>query len=62
MIKVKSMDYEKDIDQQTTRQQQEMERDRKIAETFEKIRHKIVVMSGKGGVGKSTVATIEEVN
>ena len=28
-----------------------------IAKNLEKIKHKIVVMSGKGGVGKSTVAT-----
>ncbi|KAA0003772.1 MAG: Mrp/NBP35 family ATP-binding protein [Thermoplasmata archaeon] len=28
-----------------------------IARNLEKIKHKIVVMSGKGGVGKSTVAT-----
>lgn len=29
----------------------------KVVENLQKIRHKIVVMSGKGGVGKSTVAT-----
>jgi Mrp family chromosome partitioning ATPase len=29
----------------------------KIMENLQKIKHKIVVMSGKGGVGKSTVAT-----
>lgn len=29
----------------------------KIMENIQKIRHKIVIMSGKGGVGKSTVAT-----
>lgn len=31
--------------------------DRRIAERLGGIRHKILVMSGKGGVGKSTVAT-----
>ncbi len=30
--------------------------DEKVAHTVNRIRHKIVVMSGKGGVGKSTVA------
>lgn len=29
----------------------------KIMENLQKIKHKIVIMSGKGGVGKSTVAT-----
>jgi ATP-binding protein involved in chromosome partitioning len=29
----------------------------KVEDTLQKIKHKIVVMSGKGGVGKSTVAT-----
>jgi ATP-binding protein involved in chromosome partitioning len=28
----------------------------KITENLQKIKHKIAVMSGKGGVGKSTVA------
>ena len=32
------------------------EQDRKLAKTVNRIRHKVVVMSGKGGVGKSTVA------
>lgn len=31
--------------------------DEKIKNTLSKIKHKLVVMSGKGGVGKSTVAT-----
>ncbi len=30
--------------------------DLKITENLQKIKHKIAVMSGKGGVGKSTVA------
>jgi len=33
-----------------------MEEDERIAENLKKIKHKIVIMSGKGGVGKSTVA------
>ena len=32
-----------------------MEQDVKIARAMSKIKHKIVIMSGKGGVGKSTV-------
>ncbi len=31
--------------------------DEKVKDNLKKIKHKIVVMSGKGGVGKSTVAT-----
>lgn len=31
--------------------------DEKVKDSLKKIKHKIVVMSGKGGVGKSTVAT-----
>ena len=34
-----------------------MEDQEKVKETLGKIRHKIVILSGKGGVGKSTVAT-----
>jgi len=37
-------------------QKQMAERNEKIAENMEDVDHKIVVMSGKGGVGKSTVA------
>ena len=32
------------------------ERERKIKDNLERIKHKIVVFSGKGGVGKTTVA------
>ena len=39
-----------------TETQQEFEERRRLASRLCKIRHKIVVMSGKGGVGKSTVA------
>ncbi len=42
--------------QEKTRQQQEMEQNQRILDNLKKIRHKLVVMSGKGGVGKSTVA------
>jgi ATP-binding protein involved in chromosome partitioning len=31
-------------------------RDKKIAENIEKIKHRILVFSGKGGVGKTTVS------
>ena len=36
--------------------EEECEAERRLAETMEKIAHKVVVLSGKGGVGKSTVA------
>jgi len=42
--------------QEKTRQQQEIEQNQRILDNLKKIRHKLVVMSGKGGVGKSTVA------
>lgn len=32
------------------------EQDRKIEETLQKIKHRIVIFSGKGGVGKTTIA------
>jgi ATPases involved in chromosome partitioning len=32
------------------------QQDKKLREQLSKIKHKILVMSGKGGVGKSTVA------
>ena len=38
------------------RKTEEQERDRRVTEHLDKIRYKIMVMSGKGGVGKSTVA------
>jgi len=38
------------------RKTEEQERDKRVAQTLGKIRYKIMVMSGKGGVGKSTVA------
>ncbi|MBN2105494.1 Mrp/NBP35 family ATP-binding protein [bacterium] len=38
------------------RQKQFEEQDRRIQENLKKIRHRIVVFSGKGGVGKTTVA------
>ncbi len=39
------------------RQQQQQLQDQMIKENMAKIKHKIVIMSGKGGVGKSTVST-----
>jgi len=39
------------------RTDKEPEEKRKVRENLEKIKYKIVVMSGKGGVGKTTVAT-----
>ena len=37
--------------------QEEMEKqDRIIGQTLNKVKHKILILSGKGGVGKSTVA------
>jgi len=38
------------------RKAEEEERGKRVTETLARIRHKIMVMSGKGGVGKSTVA------
>ena len=34
-----------------------VDEDQKVKRNIQKIKHKIVVMSGKGGVGKSTIAT-----
>ena len=39
------------------RKQQEQLLDMAIRENMARIKHKIIIMSGKGGVGKSTVAT-----
>lgn len=41
----------------TDRKQQEQLLDTAIRENMDRIKHKIIIMSGKGGVGKSTVAT-----
>lgn len=41
----------------TDRRQQEQILDMAIRENMARIKHKIIIMSGKGGVGKSTVAT-----
>lgn len=40
-----------------SRQQQQHMLDMAIKENMARIKHKIIIMSGKGGVGKSTVAT-----
>lgn len=37
-------------------QEEQQQQDQRIAQTLSRIRRKILVMSGKGGVGKSTVA------
>ena len=40
-----------------TPEEKKAREDERLSATLKKIRHKIMVMSGKGGVGKSTVAT-----
>ncbi len=40
-----------------TQQTQQAELDQAIRDNMARIKHKIIIMSGKGGVGKSTVAT-----
>ncbi|MGQ0536280.1 MAG: P-loop NTPase [Methanobacteriota archaeon] len=45
------------MDARAARMQKQAEQRLRMVETLEKIRHVLVVMSGKGGVGKSTVAT-----
>jgi ATP-binding protein involved in chromosome partitioning len=35
---------------------QDMEQDNRLKERMANVKHKILVMSGKGGVGKTTVA------
>ncbi len=42
--------------EQTTRQQEILEQGQRIKEKMSKIKHSIIVMSGKGGVGKTSVA------
>ena len=44
------------VDKTDERQMQKMDDNLKIIDTLNKIKHKIVIMSGKGGVGKTTVA------
>jgi Mrp family chromosome partitioning ATPase len=39
-----------------TNDQEKIEQDRRLKENMSKIRHKIIVISGKGGVGKTSVA------
>lgn len=40
-----------------TKEEQEQQKEERLQEQLKQIKHTIVVMSGKGGVGKSTVAT-----
>ena len=42
---------------QTSKSKKQNDENMKIKKNIQKIKHKIVIMSGKGGVGKSTVAT-----
>lgn len=49
-------DAEKDINPQAARMQAILDEEKKVRERMSKVKHKIMVMSGKGGVGKSTVA------
>jgi len=41
---------------QITEQKKEEDRDKKLKDRMSRIRHKIIVMSGKGGVGKTSVS------
>lgn len=45
------------MNKQNTHQKPMSELDIKVKNNMEKIKHKIVIMSGKGGVGKSTMST-----
>lgn len=44
------------MEQDLKKQEKIIQQDKRLKENMEKIKHKIIVMSGKGGVGKSTVA------
>ncbi len=44
------------ISPQAARMQEVLDEERRVRERMSKVKHKIIVMSGKGGVGKSTVA------
>jgi len=45
------------MSEQMSREQQMQMQDARIKDVLGKVKHKLLVMSGKGGVGKSTVAT-----
>ncbi len=47
---------ERKVDPQAARMQAILDEEKKVHERMSKVKHKIMVMSGKGGVGKSTVA------
>ena len=47
--------YEKNVAQLKTYKEQQAQENRELKERMGKIKHKIAVISGKGGVGKSTV-------
>jgi ATP-binding protein involved in chromosome partitioning len=42
--------------EKTERSKQDIERDERLQDTLSKIKHTILIISGKGGVGKTTVA------
>jgi Mrp family chromosome partitioning ATPase len=50
------MDHQGEREHQTPRKQQDENKDEQLREQMRRIRHKVMVLSGKGGVGKSTVA------
>ena len=41
---------------QKTDETERIEQDKRLKENMSRINHKLIVISGKGGVGKSTVA------
>ncbi len=47
---------DKKIDPQADRMKQQQMQDMAIKENMARIKHKVIIMSGKGGVGKSTVS------
>ncbi len=47
---------ERRISPQAARMQEILDDEKRVRERMAKVKHKIIVMSGKGGVGKSTVA------
>ena len=52
----KTNEKERKVNPQATRMQAILDEQKKVHERMAKVKHKIMVMSGKGGVGKSTVA------
>lgn len=52
----KTNEKESKMNPQAARMQAILDEEKKVHERMSKVKHKIMVMSGKGGVGKSTVA------